>query len=89
MWGREASHSVSRDMALLLRVASSHSMPALLITLCSCAEQAHPAQICVTCIWTHARIWSCSWAPDALMQSSSYCQMSTGSYACHTSSRIV
>ena len=41
---------MSRDMALPLRVASSHSMPALLITSCSCAEQAHPAQTCLTCI---------------------------------------
>ena len=80
---------MSSDMALPLRVASSHSMPALLITLCSCAEQAHSAQTCVTCIWNDASIWSHSCAPNALMQSSSYCQMSTGSKACHQTSRIV
>ena len=53
MWGREASHSMSRGMALPLRVASSHSMPAPLITLCTCAEQAHPAQTCMTSICKH------------------------------------
>jgi hypothetical protein len=36
VWGRLASHSMSRGMTLPLRVASSHSMPLLLITLYSC-----------------------------------------------------